>query len=132
MNINPINQSIPNATSFEGKIITKGKWPEVLREEFTNHYAFRNIEKSNYNIIGKMKTTKSKGDVNHMEGQKLYKLVLSAQKEKPTLSEKILYFLGLTPKIEVTRHYHSYDGMSRLMLKRIKPESLKNGLDIIL
>lgn len=132
MNINPINQSIPNATSFEGKIITKGKWPDVLREEFRNHYAFRNIEKSNYNIIGKMKTAKSKGDVNHMEGEKLYKLVLSAQKEKPTFGEKMLYFLGLTPKIEVTRHYHSYDGMSRLMLQRIKPESLKNGLDIIL
>ena len=132
MNINPVNQSISNSTSFQGKVVAKGKWPEILKDEFKNHYAFKNIEKSGYNIVGKLKTKKSKGDINHMEGERLYKLVLRAEKEKPSFGEKFLYMLGMTPKMEVTKHYHSFDGLSRLMLQRIKPESIKNGLDIVL
>lgn len=131
MNINPINQT--NSTNFNGKVITRGNWPQHLAEEFKSHHVFKNIENLDFNIIGTMMTKKAtKTTPRHIEGQNLYKIILSAEKDAPSAAEQIANLrTNLGRRLELSEHFHSDESTSKMMLTRIKPESLKNGLDIV-
>jgi hypothetical protein len=132
MNVNPINQpTIVAPQTFKGKILTKGAWPKHLADEFKNHYVFKNIGEKDYNIVGTMLTKKvKKPSLKYFQGQNLYKIVLSAEKENPTKLQELQYKSGMNAKLELSEHYHSDDGTSKLMLQRIKPESIKKALNI--
>lgn len=131
MNINPINPTNQTTmNNFKGKIVKKGPWPKYLAEKFDCHHAFKDIGNKDFNIVATIHSKKAKkGDLRHTAGQNLYKLTLTAEKEKPNFIEYIKYKLGMNKKLELSEHYHSVDGTKNKIL-RMKPESLKNALKV--
>lgn len=128
MNIQQINSSTPN---FNGKIITRGKWPTVMKNAFEFNPEIEKLASGEFNIIGKVSRRKPfKDDFYHYENDRLYKLSIIAMPEKATLMDNIKYLFGMLPKINLTRNYHSSATMIDLMKERIKFNSYKEKLGI--
>ena len=129
MNINPINHT--NSTSFNGKLILKGNWPKHLADELKEHYAIKQIAKSEYDVVATMLSKKAtKNTDSYSKGEQIYKVILSAIKEKPTKQEKLNYKSDNYPKIELSEHFHSDESTASILLKKIKPEVLSKNLNI--
>lgn len=128
MNIQPINSSTLN---FNGKIITKGKWPAMMETAFELNPEIEKLASGKFNIIGKVSCRKPfKDDMYHYENDRLYKLSIIAIPEKATLIDKIKYLFGMLPKIKLCHDYHSSATMIDLMNERIKFDSYKKRLGI--
>lgn len=130
MNVNPINQPITTNQNFEGKIIKRGPWPKYLAEKFDCCHTFSNIKNKDFNLVATIHTKKADNtDKRHIAGQNLYKLVLTAEKEKPSFIESLKYMFGFNKKLELSENYHSVDSTKNRIM-RIKPESIKNALNV--
>ena len=129
MNINTINSTNPN---FNGRILTKGRWPEGLKKSFLENPEVNKIaQEAKYDIIGKMSSMRAKrNDFKHYYGEPLFKLTLIAKKENPTFIDKVKAFIGLLPKVKITRNYHCESSMESIMSKRLKATRIKEKLDI--
>jgi hypothetical protein len=117
--------------SFCGKIITKGKWTEKLRDCFVNNNEVKKLASGRYNIIGDMRLKKaSKNDIYHNPNENLYKLKITAMRENPTILDKIKYFLRLIPSINLTRFYHSETTTQNRIDSKINAETYKSILNL--
>lgn len=131
MNISPINNTNLN---FNGKVITKGSWTPALKKAFQENIEVRNVaQKSNYDIIGiltRMRTPKN--DLEHFQGDNLYKLTIAAMNEKPTWKEKLnAIFNKYDHKAEVTENYHSEEGIVQIMESALVSHKIRKKLNII-
>ena len=130
MNIAPINNANTN-TNFSGKVITKGSWYNYMKEAFIQNPELKELAKGDYNIIGNMSSKKATSfSKKHYQGQALFKLKITAEKENPTLMDKIKYFLGLNKSYKVTRNYHSENTVDTAMENRIKADKIKKALGL--
>lgn len=128
MNISPINN---NQTNFNGKIITKGHWTNYLENAFVNNPEVKKMASGDKNIIGKMSLRyASRGHSQHFAGEELFKLSISSEKENPTFVEKVKSFFGLSPKVNISEHYHSETGTHILMRNRINASAYGDRLDL--
>lgn len=128
MNISPINNT---QTNFNGKIITKGHWTTYLENAFTNNSEVKKMASGDKNIIGKMsRKHATRGNCQHYEGQELFKLSILSEKENPTFWEKVKSFFGFSPKVNLSKHYHSEAGTQALMRNRINAHMYENKLDL--
>ena len=127
MNVTPIN----NQPSFNSKIITKGKWPKVLRNAVQESEAFKNLAKGEYDIYTSLSTkTALAHDFNHTFGEDLYKLKISAKKSEPKFIDKVKNCFGLNPRCTVNKNYHSLYGMEEIISGKLSDGFLKNKLGI--
>lgn len=128
MNISPINN---NQTNFNGKIITKGHWTNYLENAFVNNPEVKKMASGDKNIIGKMSHRyASRKSFEHFKGEELFKLSISTEKENPTFMDKVKSFLRLSPKVNLSKHYHSEIGTHALMRNRIDAGTYGNKLDL--
>ncbi len=128
MNILPINTS--TNTNFNGKVITRGTWPIGADTFFETMPEVVNAAKnSKYNIIGKMHC-KSTQDSPFYSKILRYKLTISAEKENPTLFDKIKNLLGLNPKMKLSQHHHREDRYPEMLTNRIKENTLTEKLGL--
>lgn len=128
MNISPINNY--QNTNFNGKVITRGSWPKGVDKYFELMPQVAEVAKnSKYNIIGKMhcKTTQY-----HPFDDKIlrYRLTISAEKENPTLLDRIKNLLGLNPKIRLSQHHHRGERYPEMLEDRIKNNTLTERLGL--
>ncbi|MBE7703293.1 MAG: hypothetical protein E7Z89_04500 [Cyanobacteria bacterium SIG28] len=124
-----MNNTINNKISFNGNIITKGKWTPVLKETFINNEEVKKLASGKHDIIGRMSKQKACAhDIYHDRGENLYKLTLEATS---SVSDKIKSFLGLNKKsVKIMQNYHSEDSTSRIMTKRINSDTIAKKLNI--
>lgn len=128
MNITPITN---NQTNFDGKILTEGHWMPYLKESFINNPEVQKMASGSHDIIGSLSCKTARKNTNrYYQGQKLFKLSIRAQKENPTLLDKIKSRFGLLPKVNVTKHYHSDAGIKILMEGRVNAEKYKDRLNL--
>lgn len=115
MNISPINSTPVSAVAFNGKILTKGYWPQSLSDAFYSSEGIKALASDDKIIIGSLSTTSAKfNDFQHTMGETLYKLKLDVRSEKPSLLEKIKNLTGFS-KHKINEHYHSEGGMYTLL-----------------
>lgn len=124
-----MNSTINNKTNFNGNIITRGKWTPALKEAFINNKEVKKLASGKHDIIGKMSKQKTNAyDVNHNQGESLYKLTLEATS---SISDKIKSFLGLNKKsVKIMQSYHSEDSTSKIMNQRINSDTIAKKLNI--
>lgn len=126
MYINPVVVSTNNNENFKGSLKLKGKWPIGESMEMFQNNALLQKALETYQITGKMK---SKSKKRYFSPEILYKLVISAKKDKPTIWESFKYMLGIYPKISLSKHYHSEVGTELLISSRTD-KALKHILKI--
>ena len=118
-------------TSFNGNLITKGKWPKELQKTVSEAKAFQNLAEGDYDIfVSLSKKTATSNDINHTRGDKLYKLKISAKKSKPTFLDKIKNIIGLNPRCTVNKNYHSVYGLERIINDCVKENFLRSRLNL--
>lgn len=129
MNINTINSTNPN---FNGRILTKGRWPERLKKSFLENPEVNKVaQETKYDIIGKMSSMRAKrSDYNHYYREPLFKLTLIAKEENPTFIDKVKAFIGLLPEVKITHNYHRESSMESIMNRRLQATWIKDELDI--
>ena len=130
MHILPVNNS--NNTNFNGKILVKGNCPQHLKKSFLSLPALKELASGEHDIIGKFQYRKAHWlyDNRHYPGEDTYKLKLIAQKENPTIWDRLKGFLGLNPSVDVTHHYHCEGTTDLLMNRRIDYNKYKTRLGI--
>ena len=113
MKISQVNYNTP---TFNGKILTKGKWPVELKQAFEeNQGLFSEFADQGYDVVARLsKSRASKNSFNFTKGDLLYKIKLSFLKENSIIS-KILDFLHLLPRLGFTKHFHSLFGNRRCL-----------------
>ena len=127
MYIQPINTN--TQTNFNGRIITKGKWPQKTIEFFNQMPEIVNASKGEYNIVGNMH--QKKVPTHPFDDDEIrFKLTITAEKENPTFVDKIKYFLGLTPKLKVTQHHHREHRYPHLLQERLSKRNISKELGI--
>ena len=129
MDISAINNSNPN---FNGRIITKGPWPKYLKNVFTENPEMKKLASGNSDIVGKLKT---KCSIFSYEGKSftggyIYKIEIYAKKEKPTLKDKIMKFLGLRPTISLTKNYNGINTTETCIKNKINAKEYSQKLGI--
>ena len=123
MNILPIN----NNPSFNGRIITRGTWTKNLKKTFIENPEVQKLASGEMNIVGDMSHRKyfSFIDRIHSFGEDTYKLKLYAEKENPTLLEKIKNFFGFNNALDLTLLYHKEESTIEKINRRIKAHPIK-------
>ncbi len=128
MNISPINNY--QNTNFNGKVITRGHWPEGVDRYFQSMpQVVEAAKNSRYNIVGKMHK-KTLQDYPFYDEITRYRLTISAEKENPTLLDRIKNFLGLNPKIRLSQHHHRGERYPEMLEDRIKNNTLTERLGL--
>lgn len=127
MHILPLN----NNTSFQGKIITKGKgWNNNIKKAFESNPDVQSLA-NKHNVIGYLSTKKaSPMDIYHVPGENLYQLNLSLCKEKPSLIDRFKTTFKLLPTVEITHYHHSEETFIQKLARKIKADEIKKMLDI--
>lgn len=130
MNVLPINNSnCANYTNFNGKVITKGKWPHILEKRFRLNTEVQKLAAGEYDIIGNLSHKISNGkDKKHYKGQNIYKVSIQALKENASILDRIKMFFGLAPKENLSKNYHSLDTSIDVIDTRVNSENLKEKL----
>lgn len=121
MNINPITTN--NETNFKGQLHLKGEWPYGPMAKIFSSQPCVKKTLENYSLTADMKMF-----THRFLGEK-YKLSLSVKKDNPTIWEKIKYAFGLSPKTDLSRHYHSERGTDAIIKNRLE-HVLKNDLNV--
>ena len=129
MDISAIKNSNPN---FNGRIITKGPWPTYLKDVFIENPEIKKLAAGESNIIGKLSVKPSKFyyDGKSFTGENIYKIKIYAKKEKPTLKDKIMKFLGLIPTISLTKNYHGINTTETFIKNKINAKEYSQKLGI--
>lgn len=128
MNIAAINDANPN---FNGKILTKGKASQYLKNEILNNTELKKLASGENDVLVKIKNRKEKyHHINHEKGETLYQLSVEFRKEKPSLLEKFKSFLGLVPQVKITKNFHSEDTALMLMEERVNAQRYAKKLNI--
>ena len=127
MNITTINN---NNTNFNGKLITKGKASEYLKNEILKNTELKKLASGENDILVKVKNKKETGyHVNHAKGDTLYQLSIEARKEKPSLVDKIKSFLELVPQVKISKNFHSEDTLVAIMEERVEAQKYAKKLN---
>ena len=127
MNILPINNTSPK---FNGRLITTGMWTDNLLYHFQNNPEICKLASGKQDIVGDMLLKKAADSANHAKGEKLYKLKIKAIPHKMNMIDKIKYYLGMVPTVNVTNDYHRDISMDHLMQKRINAEKYAKELGL--
>ena len=117
MNILNNNSVMPN---FNGSIKMNRRYPEIFKNAFKNNPEVQKLAEGDYKLIPELKCKRAnQWDINHSLGEDLYKLSITAKKEKPSFTERLKYIFGKAPKVNVTRSYHCLSSLINIMSKRI-------------
>lgn len=126
--MNTISNNTP--VTFNGKIITKGHWTSYLEEAFNRHPEIQKLASYDFNIIGNMTHKKSSGKGFHYAGEDLYQLTISAEKENPSLKERIKTCLGLNKSHPLSRRFHRETSTYNIINDRINAEEIIKNLNL--
>lgn len=128
MNISSISSAVPN---FKACVISKGNWTPHLAINFAVNSEVNKLSSGNYDVIAEMHHKKAGAkDINHSEGENLYKLSIRSIPTQPTWFDKLKERLGLLPKVNVTRHFHREDSLISIMDLKINAEKYAKKLRI--
>lgn len=127
MNILPVNNN--SQTNFNGRIITKGKWPGKLKEAFVENKEVKKLASGDHDIVGTLSRKKAgMYDINHYQGEKIYRLRLDAQNN---VVDGIKRILGINPKsVQICQGYHSEKSTAEIISTRINADEISNKLNL--
>lgn len=133
MNILLINSTYNQKnTNFNGKIITIGNgWNSKIKNTFRFNPEIINLAQGEHDVIGKLYSKKASSfDLNHSQGEPVFRLDLMIGNSKFGFINKIKAALGLLPKVKLIKDYHCEESFLDKLQKRPDVEILKDKFGI--
>ncbi len=124
-------ESINTCPNFNGRIMVKGAWSAELVECFIKNKEVQELASGKYNIIGVMRSKKAGiHDVNHLPEDTLYRFSIAAEKETPSILDRIKSVFGKVKEVNISNTYHREEKMADYVENQISAKTIAKKLGI--